>query len=304
MIEKDVIEISQLFGIEKEIVEASEKDGTLSQRIKDSLAKKKVFAVDEFDKFKTNYAKEVKDNFFDELVEKTRKGDAPNELHKAVKGAFLQQKEREYAKKFDITEYSDFDDLVEKAISKTTATGKKPEVDKLIQDLREANTKLVQEKDNAVKDVEARFKSQSIERDKKDLISKVPFDFSDKKADEIENAKQKTQNILKSVFDQEYRLDYDDKGRLVVIDKEGKIKKNQATLEPVDPSNVMVDLAKDYNLKLQSPDRGGQGGKSSQSSGQMFSSQDEYEAYCKANNKSPYDKDMVKLWKASGLLKQ
>lgn len=89
-----------------------------------------------------------------------------------------------------------------------------------------------------------------------------------------------------------------------MIDKEGKIKKNQATLEPVEPSNVLVDLAKDYNLKLTSPDRGGQGGKSSQSSGQMFSTYDEYVAYCKANNKNIYDKEMTKLAKASGILKQ
>jgi hypothetical protein len=304
MIDKDVTEISQLFSIEKEIVEASEKDGTLSQRIKDSLAKKKIYSPDEFDKFKSNYAKEVQDTYFNELVEKTRKGDAPNELHKVVKGAVLQQKEREYSQKYGITEYDGFDDLVEKAIRKTTATGNKAETEQLIKDLKAANVKLLEEKDNAVKEVEQRFKNQSIERDKRDLISRVPFDFSDKKSDEIENAKTKTQNILKSVFDQEYILDYDEKNRLVVKDKEGKIKKNQATLEPVDPSNVLVELAKDYNLKLTSPDRGGQGGQSSRNSGPAFSNYDEYVTYCKANGKDIYDKEMMKLWKASGLVKQ
>ena len=41
MQEKDVTQISELFGIPKDIVEASEKDGSLSARIQDSLAKKK-----------------------------------------------------------------------------------------------------------------------------------------------------------------------------------------------------------------------------------------------------------------------
>lgn len=301
MKENDVTDIAQLFGLQKDIVEGSVTDGTLSVRIKDALAKKKMYSPEEFETFKRNYAEEVKNSYYSQIVDDAKKNNIPTELHKIIKGASLQQKERELSQKYGITEFSNFDDLIDKAISKTTANGTKPEYETMINDLKEANKKLLSDKENAVQDVEKKYRTQFIERDKKDLINRVPLDFSDKKADEVEKVREKTHTILKSVFDSEYRLDYDDKGRLVVMDKEGKVKKNQATLEPVDASSVMIELAKEYNLKLISPDRGGQGGQSSHSSGHSFSNYDEFLSWCKSQNIAATSAEGIKAWKTSGL---
>ena len=298
----DVDGISQLFGIDAEIVEGSVKDGTLSVRIKDALAKKKVYDPNEFETFKKNHANEVIDSYYADLVEKSKKGDIPAELYKNIKGSALQQKERELSKEFEVPEYQNLDDLIRKAISKTTATGKKSELEQKIEELKTVNLQLVKEKENALDEVERKYRDQSLAREKRDIISHVPFDLSDKKPEEAESSRTKIQNILSSVFDSEYHLDYDDKGRLVVMDKEGKIKKNHATLEPVDPSSVMVELAKEYSLKLLSPDRGGQGGKSSQGTAPQFANYTEFEAYCKANKIDKHSRDAVKLAKTSGLL--
>jgi hypothetical protein len=295
MTKEDVAGIAQLFELKEEIVEGSVKDGTLSTRIKDALAGKVVYAKDEFDKFKKNLAAEANETYFNDLVEKSRKGDIPAELYKNVKGQSLQQKERELSRKYEVSDYSGLDDLIEKAIGKTTANGKQPELEQQIKDLKEANKKLLSDKENAIKDVEAQYRSKALDRDKRDFLSRVPFDLSDKKAEEVEAARQKIQNLLLGVFDADYRLDYDEKGKVVVVDKENKIKKNQATLEPVDPSSVMAELAKEYGLKLISPDRGGQGGQSSRSSGQSFTDINTYLEYCKANNLEPGSKEATKL---------
>lgn len=302
MNENDVTQISELFGVPKEIVEGSVKDGTLGVRLKDAISKKYVDNTT-LETFKKNYANEVKEAYFNELVNGAKKGDIPQELYKPIKGSSLQQKEREFAKKYDVSEYTDLDDLVEKAIKKTTANGKNlPEYETKIEELKNANKKLLQEKEEAVKTVESKYRNQFIEREKIDIVNKVPHDFSGFKADEAEGVKVKTRNMLKAVFDGDgYKLDYDEKGRFIVM-KDGNIIKNQATLEPVDPLDVMIDLAKSYGQKLISPDKGGQGGQSSQKSGSEFSDYESFIRWCNAKNIQPTSQEAITAWAKSGLM--
>jgi len=301
MIETDVAQLSELLKIDKEIVVASEKDGTLSTRIGDAL-KKGFIDTKSFETFKKNYKDEVVNQYFNELVEGAKKGDVPQELYKPIKGSALQQKEREFSKKFEITEYTSIDDLIEKAISKTTANGKPaPEFEKTISELKTANLHLQKEKEEAVKTVEQQFKARSLERDKTDLISQVPFDFTGTKPDELESKRAKTQQILKSVFDANYTLDYDDKQRLVVVDKEGKVLRNTATLDPVSASDVIMNVANEYSLKLISPDKGGQGGSSSQKTSVGFHDYDSFKQWCTSNNYKETSKEAVSAWSKSGL---
>jgi hypothetical protein len=302
MIEQDVTQLSGLLKIDKDIIVASEKDGTLSTRISDAL-KKNFTDNSNLETFKKNFRDQARLEYFSELVDGAKKGDIPQELYKPVKGSALQQKEREISKAYNITDFSGFDDLIEKVSKvKTTATGNDSELVKKIEDLKAANLALKQDKENAVKDVESKFKSQFLSKEKLDLISKVPFDFSDVKAEELNNKRQKTWNILESVFDKEFKLDYDDKQRLVVL-KNGEVIKNPATLDPKPVSDVMVELAKDYNLKLSSPEKGGQGGSSSSQSGTTFADYEAFESYCKGRQISPTSSEAVKLWKAGRNIK-
>jgi hypothetical protein len=301
--EQDVAYISEQFGISKEIVESSVNDGTLSQRIKDSLVDKVIYNKEEFETFKTNLTTEASDNYFRSLVEKANKGDIPNELHKPIKGAALQQLERDLSKDYEITDYSNVKDLISKAIQKQSANGKpNAELEKQVDELKTVNLRLAQEKEDALKTVEQKYKSQNIERDKLDALRQTPYDYSEVKPEELEKVKLRTQNLLKSVFDSEYMLDYDDKNRLVVKDKEGNIKKNSATLDPVPVKDVLVELAVEYNLKLQSPDQGGQGGKSSHQTTGVFSNEDEYMKWCAAEKISPTSPRALEMRRTSGLI--
>lgn len=302
MKENDVAQISEQFGLSKEIVEASVNDGTLSQRISDSIKNNFVlYKKDEFEGFKRNHALEVQDGYFKELVEKAKKQDLPSELYAPVKGAAYQQLERELSKRFDITEYKDVTDLVDKAVKRTSASGKPTDLEQKIAELQQANLALTEEKNNAVKDVEQRYKERYINEKKSAILDNVPFDFSDVKPDEVGQRKAKTQNILKSVFEQEYTLDIDEQNRVIVKNKEGKVMKNQATLEPTPAQDVFVSLAKEYNIKLTSPDSGGQGGKSSHKSNAAFSDFDSFQKWAADNNIKVNSAEYIKAWKDSGL---
>ena len=300
MIEQDVTQLSESLGIPKEIIVASDKEGTLSTRIGDAL-KKNYTDNKTLETFKKNYKDEVINEYFTSLVEGAKKGDVPQELYKPIKGAALQQKERDIAKKYEISEYGSIDDLVDKAVSKTTANGKPtPEFETKINELKTANLQLQKEKEDAIKTAEKNFTSRILERDKADLISQIPFDFTGVKPEDIESKRAKTQNILKSVFDAEYTLDYDDKQRLVVM-KDGKILRNSATLDPVPAKDVIMNVANEYSLKLISPDKGGQGGESSRQNSAGFHDYESFKQWCISNNYKETSREAVSAWAKSGL---
>ena len=304
MKEQDVAYLSEQFGIEKEIVEASINDGTLSVRLKDSLSKKKIYSDEDYNKLLSNHEAEVKNTYFSELVEKAKKGDIPNELHKPIKGATLQQLERDWSKKYNINEFNSLDDLVERVVKTKSANGSTPpDIDAQINELKQANLRLVEEKENAVKTVENQYKQRFLDKEKVTALDSVPFDFSDAKPDDIDKAKSKTKTLLKSVFDAEYQLDYDDQSRLIVKDREGKILKNDATRDPLAVDDVMVSLAKEYNLKLKSPEKGGQGGKSSNNESGLFSSMEEFSKWCNEKGIATTSREALEMYRKSGLNK-
>jgi hypothetical protein len=307
MANEDVTLISGLFNIEPEIVEASIKDGALGARIVDSLTKKNLFdakskKILDIESFKQNFKADVTNSYFNELVEQSKKGDVPQELFKNIKGAALQQKEKEFAKKYEITEYSNLDDLVDKVASKTTANGKPiPEYEKKIHDLQEINLKLVKEKDEALNTVETKYKSLALDREKQDAFRQIPINLTKFKETEVEEAKKRIQKVVLSVFENDYALDFDEKQRPVVKDKAGVIQKNLATLEPLSVSEVMTNVAKYSGIDLRSPDTGGQGDQSSRSSESSFTNYEEFFLWCKSKNIDQYSKEALSAWKKAGI---
>jgi hypothetical protein len=301
MKENDVAAISEQFGLEKEIVEASISDGTLGQRIKDSLKNKVIYAPEEFDKFKSNHAAEVTNSYYADLVEKAKKGDLPQELYAPIKGSAYQQLERELSKKYGVENYKDINDLVDKLKSSANKNTDETLISEL-NELKSINAQLAKDKDDAVKTVEEKYRTAALQKEQSELLSRVPFDFSGVKADELDTTKQKTQTLLKSVFDANYSLSYNDAGKVIVIKKEdGQTLKNAATLEPISAAEVMVNLAKEYNLKLTSPDSGGQGGQSSARNNAAFTDAESFYKYCEANKINPHSPEGIALWRNSGL---
>jgi len=300
MKDNDVASIAKQFNLDKEIVEASVEDGTLSQRIADSMKGKKVYTDEEFNSFKTNFQSEVINTYFNDLVEKAKKGDLPQDLYKPVKGAAYQQLERELSEAYGVKEFQDVKDLVEKAVkSSANTSGGDEELKRQIDALKQANLSLKQEKENAVNEVETKYKKDALTREQKTLLDSIPFDFSGFKSDELEAAKERQQTLLKGVFDQSYSLDYIN-GQ-VVVKRGEEIVKNEATLDPVPASNVFVNLAKEYNLKLKSPDTGGQGGTSSRNSAGQYGSIEDFYADMKSKGIEQSDPKFVEAWKESGL---
>lgn len=300
MEKNDVAQISEQFGLAPEIVEASVKDGTLGTRIKDSLSKKIIYDTDKFEAFKKNHAAEVVNTYYSELVEKSKKGDLPQDIYTNVKGAAYQQKERELSKKFGIENYKDIDDLVEQAV-KTSANGKQhPELEKQINELKAQNLKLLEEKTNAVKTVEQEYKNKFLNTEMNSVLNQFPLDLSDVKAEDLANVKEKRLTMLRSVFNNEYKVDTDSQNRTVVL-KGADVLKNQATLEPLPLNDVFKNLADIFGIKTISPDSGGQGGKSSaQSTGTQFKSAEEFYEYCKVNNIDVTSQQAMKLIKDAG----
>ena len=167
MKDTDVAFFVEQYGLTKEIVEASAEDGTLSQRIKDSTKDQVVYKTQaEFDTFKTNHKTQIETAQFADLVEKAKNADVPQELYAPIKGAALQQFEREVSKKHGVETYTDANDLIDQIV-KTSANGKgDPLLLTQLQELKTANSKLVTEKDEAVQTVEQKYKTISLEKDK------------------------------------------------------------------------------------------------------------------------------------------
>lgn len=301
MKDNDVALISEQFGLTKEVVEASITDGTLGQRIKDSLGSKVVYSKDDFDAYTKNLKAQTTNEYFNDLVEKAKKGEVPQDIYNPVKGAAYQQLEREVSKKVGITEFNGISDLIDKIITSAKTSKGDPDTEKIINELKLANTTLLKEKEDAIKTVTNDFNQRFINKEKSALLNAVPFDFSNVKADELEKSKTKTQTLLKSVFDAEYELKYNDNNVLIVADKQGKVLTNPATLEPIPAKDVLINLAKEYNLKLTSPDSGGQGGQSSASSNAAFTDAESFYAYCRANNLDPHSREGLELLKKSGV---
>jgi hypothetical protein len=295
MEKNDVALIAEQFGITPEIVESSVKDGTLGVRIKDKLAEKVIYDKPAFETFQKNLKAETVTAYYAELEEKSKLGDVPQGLYKNIKGSVLQQKERELSKKTGIETYKDIDDLIDQAV-KTSANGKQhPELVKQIDELKTQNLKLLEEKTNAVKTVEQEYKSKFLTTEMNSILNQFPLDLTDIKAEDLATVKEKRLTMLRSVFNNEYKLDTDAQNRTVVL-KGTDVLKNQATLEPQPLNDVLKNLADVFGIKTISRDPGGHGGQtSSKDTGVKFQTNQDFYDYCAANKIDVTSQEAMKL---------
>jgi hypothetical protein len=296
MKDSDVAFFSELLNLEADVVKGAFEEGTLGTRVKDA-----VMAKSDVETLKKNLANEVKSAYLDELAEGAKKGEVPQALYKPIHGAVFEKLEKTLSRKHDIADFDNVEDLVEKAISKNKGqSNDTKELDDLIAELKEANKKLVKEKEEAEKRITHDYESKILKRDLNDYINNVPFDFSDVEEADMDKVSSIRKRTLTSVFETTYTPELID-GKIIVKDKDGDVLKNEATREPIPVSDVLSSLAKEVGLKLISPESGGQGGKSSGSKSSLFKSVDDYISYCEDKGIQPTSAEGLKLLKESGL---
>ena len=269
MKETDVAAFVQLLGKDKEFVEDQIEDGSLCARVKDYLDSNKFFTKEDFTKYETNTVKEIREAYDKELVAKAKAGELDHALFGVVKGATLEQKEKELAKTYGIESYKNLDDLIAQVIkSKSGETN--DEVSKTLQakvdELKDANLKLQKEKDEAVSSAKDKYKKTFLNSELEKAVSGLPFDLGDKSPEEQKEALANMTDIIKSVFTSKYSLDTDENYEVITVSSPEGILKHDATKDPLGVKDVLISLTQKYGYKLKSPELGGQGGSSSQGS--------------------------------------
>lgn len=293
MKENDVAFFGALLGMEPEAVKGAIEDGSLGDKVKALNLMK----GDQVNTLKENLTKEVRTAYFDELVEKAKKGEVDRDLYKPIHGAVHEMIEKDLAKEYSVDKGS-----LKEMIAKISKNGQSNNNEQLLQkitDLQAINENLVKEKDEAVTAAKAEYEGKVLFRDKTDQLNALPLDFSDVDEDKLDQIKTSRKQILSDVFDARYTLAFDN-DKLIVKDKTG-VRKNPNTLEPLPVSDVMRDLAKELGMKLKSPESGGQGGKSSGTGSDRFKNVDDYYAHCESKGINPTGAEGLKILKDSGL---
>ncbi len=283
MNEKLIVGLSDLFKQDKDIViktlENKEGDDSLLNTWKEGLVIK---PKTEYDSYIENLVNETKQNYLSEIKEKAKKKELDQELYGFFKGNVTEEIERKLSKAFDISDYENFEDLTNKIKSK------KIEDTKLktdFEELQKINKKLVEDKDNAIKKAEEKFNNELISRDKISSIASIKLDYADE-------AIEKQRKLLQAQIESQYKFGRVD-GKTVVLDMNGNIVKDKNTLSPLSISDVAINVAKDFDFKLKSPETGGQGGTSSENNIGIKVSFDEY---CKQKNVRPFTSEADKLY--------
>jgi len=299
MEKNDVEFFGSLLNAKPEEVEQYASEGKLGEKIK-SL---NLMNSGEVETLKANLTKQVKESYINELAEEAKGGNIDKTLYGIIKGSVIEKTERNLAKEHGIDSYDGLNDLVSKAISKNkghTDDTKIQELTTKITSLQEINQNLVTEKDTAVGEAKKEYETKILTRDKKDMINRIPFDFSDVDQDDLDKITGQRKQIVESVFDARYNLIFKD-DKVVAQDKEGNVVINPATLEPVPVLDVMQKIPVELGIKIKSPESGGQGGSSSGGSGTaQFKSIEEFGAYCEQHKILPTSKEGVELWAKRG----
>jgi len=291
MKENDVEFIGTLLSLEPDAVNSAIEDGTIGDKIK-AL---NLMNGTQVETLKENLTKDVKTNYFGELVEKAKKGELDQDLYKPIHGAVLEMTEKDLAKTYQV-ERGPLKDMIAK-ISNNGQSNDTEQLSQKVRDLQEVNERLVLEKTEAVSAAKTEYEGRVLMRDKTDQLNALPLDFSDVDEAELDKVKTSRKQILNDVFDARFKLSFSD-DKLVVKNGQGEIVKNPATLEPLPASDVMGSLARELGLKLKSPESGGQGGSSSgQNANSAFANKAAYDKYISDKGIQSTSAEGLKIWR-------
>jgi hypothetical protein len=262
----DVTALAGLFNVTAEDVKAADENGGLSELINGFTTSTKMIPVKDYPTLEANLKRQA----FMELD----KAHLPKEVFTYVKGAVLEQTEKELAKKHGIESYQNLDDLVEAIIT----TKAKPASDDETKKLKERIVELETNHKNELENVSKTFQNRFIDTELNRAISELPIEAEGNKLD---NQQEIVRAMVKSKFD--FTIENDK----IVTFKDGK-PVTDVKLDPVPLKDVVYGFAKDYvNLR---PEQGGRGDKSSTNGSRKI----DFEKYCIDNGIKPNSVEMVK----------
>ncbi len=266
MKQEDVTALAGLFNITAEDVNTAIENGTVSELINGFTTNTKLIPMKDYPTLEVNLKRQA----FMELD----KAHLPKEVFSYVKGAVLEQTEKELAKKHGVESYQNLDDLVEAIITTKAKPASDDETKKLKERIVELETNHKSELENVSKTFQNRFIDTELNR----AISELPIEAEGAKLD---NQQEIVRAMVKSKFN--FTIENDK----IVTFKDGK-PVTDVKLDPVPLKDVVYGFAKDYvNLR---PEQGGRGDKSSTNGSRKI----DFEKYCIENGLKPNTIEIVK----------
>ncbi len=239
---------------EKTFIEASENEAGDESVLNDFTGNYQILKTADIETIKKNAkASGVEEHFakadFD--IDK----DIPSPIAAKLLGRKLEGKQLALAKKYDVSDAKDIDDLIEKLVTKSKEGKGNPDQELLNQIATLKQT--VIEKEKEVETVKGKYDIDEINRTFNSELTSLPLDVDD---DKIENQRK----ILTYGFNTEFKIEK--KGdTIIVLKKKGNEfeRVNNNLGEPLPVKSVLTDFAKSIGLPFKTVDTGGRGDASS-----------------------------------------
>lgn len=268
MKETDVTALAALLNRTAEEVKAAE-EGGLSKLIDEFLPTVKVMPVQDFETLTENLKRQA--------ITELDKTKLPRDIFEYVKGSVLEQKEKALAKQYNVTDYQNFDSLIEEIIKTKMKTPPDDEVKRLKDRIVELEDSHKNELSNVSKTFDNRFIDMELNR----AIGELPIEAE---GDKLKNQ----QEVVRAMVKAKHSFTVDNDKILTIRD--GK-PVTDTKLDPVPLNEVVYMVAKDYvNLR---PEQGGRGDKSSSGGAGIIN----FTKYCEDNHLRPNSLEMLKAKK-------
>ncbi len=268
MKQEDVTALAALLNRTAEEVKAAE-EGGLSKLIDEFLPTVKVMPVQDFETLTENLKRQA--------ITELDKTKLPRDIFEYVKGSVLEQKEKALAKQYGVTDYQNFDNLVEEIIKTKMKTP--PDVD--TQKLKDRILELEDQHKTELANVSKTFDNRFIDMELNRAIGELPIEAE---GDKLKNQ----QEVVRAMVKAKHSFTVDNDKILTIRD--GK-PVTDTKLDPVPLNEVVYMVAKDYvNLR---PEQGGRGDKSSSGGAGIIN----FTKYCEDNHLRPNSLEMLKAKK-------
>lgn len=277
--------LSKLLKIDEKVIEAaSENEAGDDIIIKEYNEQHKVFSLSELKTLIENSNKSYLETVDFNNVE------VPTSLFEKVKALSFKRFEKSFAAKHGIDSYSSLEDLIQKTIDKSNNGKGKPDEDLLnqIEVLKQA----VQDKEQALKDFEAKVADDYIKSEFNSALEKLPLDYDT-------DTLPKQRELLSSAFLSKHKV-IKKADKTIVLDLDGKPVLDKLA-DPAKIADVVQSFANGYGFKFKEADKGGRGGSSSENTSINNYKGKTWEQVMKEKQLTPNsdasDKEYV-LWKA------
>lgn len=269
MKQEDVTALAGLLNSTADDVKAADENGGLSKLIDSFLPTVKMMPVKDFETFTENLKRQAITD-----LDKTK---LPREVFEYVKGSVLEQKEKTLAKQYNVTDYQNFDNLVEEIIKTKMKTP--PDAD--TQKLKDRIVELEEQHKSELANVSKTFDNRFIDMELNRAINELPIEAE---GDKLKNQ----QEVVRAMVKAKHAFAVENDKILTIRD--GKTV-TDTKLDPVPLSEVVYGVAKDYvNLR---PEQGGRGDKSSSGGLGVIN----FTKYCEDNHLKPNSLELLKAKK-------